>query len=41
MVAILQMTFKPIFYNEKVCILIEISLKFVLKSPIDINAALV
>ena len=33
--------FKCIFLNEKICILIEISLKFVPKGPIDNNPALV
>ena len=33
--------FKRIFFNEKFCILIEISLKFVPKGPIDNNSALV
>ena len=33
--------FKYIFINEKFCILIQISRKFVLKGPIDIRAALV
>ena len=33
--------FRCIFMNEKFCILIEISLKFVPKSPIDNNPALV
>ena len=32
---------KCIFVNEKFCILIEISLKFVPKGPIDNNPALV
>ena len=34
-------TFKCIFVNENFCILIEISLKSVLKGPIDNNPALV
>ena len=33
--------FKYIFINEKFCILIQISRKFVLKGPIDIRPALV
>ena len=33
--------FTCIFMNEKFCILIKISLKFVPKSPIDNNPALV
>ena len=33
--------FKCIFLNETFCILIKISLKFVLKGPIDNNPALV
>ena len=33
--------FKCIFVNEKFCILIEISLKFVPKGPIDNNLLLV
>ena len=33
--------FGCIFMNEKLCILIEISLKFVPKGPIDNNPALV
>ena len=33
--------FKYIFLNEKFCILIKISLKFVPKGPIDNNPALV
>ena len=33
--------FSCIFKNEKFCILIKISLKFVLKGPIDNNLALV
>ena len=33
--------FRCIFVNEKFCILIEISLKFVPKGPIDDNPALV
>ena len=33
--------FKCIFMNEKFCILIKISLKFVPKGPIDNNPALV
>ena len=33
--------FKHIFLNEKFCILIKISLKFVPKGPIDNNPALV
>ena len=33
--------FKCIFLNEKLCILIQISLKFVPKGPIDNNPALV
>ena len=33
--------FKRIFFNENFCILIEISLKFVPKGPIDNNSALV
>ena len=33
--------FKCIFVNEKFCILIKISLKFVPKGPIDNNSALV
>ena len=33
--------FRCIFVNEKFCILIEISLKFVPKGPIDNNPALV
>ena len=33
--------FKCIFVNEKFCILIKISLNFVLKGPIDNKAALV
>ena len=33
--------FKCIFVNEKFCILIKISLKFVPKGPIDNNPALV
>ena len=40
MAAISQMTF-CIFVNEKFCILIKISLKFVPKGPIDNNQALV
>ena len=42
MAAILQMTFSDAFFmNEKFCILIKISLKFVPKGPIDNNPALV
>ena len=33
--------FKCIFLNKKICILIQISLKFVPKGPIDNNPALV
>ena len=33
--------FKSIFFNEKFCILIKISLKFVPKGPNDNNTALV
>ena len=33
--------FKHIFVNEKFCILIKISLKFVRRGPIDNNQALV
>ena len=33
--------FKSIFMNEKFCILIKISLKFVPQGPIDNNQALV
>ena len=33
--------FSCIFVNEKICILIQISLKFVPKDPIDNNPALV
>ena len=33
--------FKCIFMNEKFCILIEISMKFVPKGPIDNNSALI
>ena len=33
--------FKYIFMNEKSCLFIEVSLKFVLKGPIDNNPALV
>ena len=33
--------FRNIFVNEKFCILIKISLKFVPKGPIDNNPALV
>ena len=33
--------FRCIFVNEKICILIKISLKFVAKGPIDNNPALV
>ena len=33
--------FKCIFLNEKLCILIRISLKFAPKGPIDNNPALV
>ena len=33
--------FKCIFLNEKVCIVIQISLKFVPRGPIDNNPALV
>ena len=33
--------FRYIFVNEKICILIEISPKFVPKGPIDSNIALV
>ena len=33
--------FKCIFFNEKFCILIKISVKFVPKGPIDNNPALV
>ena len=33
--------FKCIFLNEKFCILIQISLKFICKGPIDNNLALV
>ena len=33
--------FRCIFVNEKFCILIKISLKFVLEGPIDDNPALV
>ena len=33
--------FKCIFVNEKFCILIKISLKFIRKGPIDNNLALV
>ena len=33
--------FKCIFVNEKFCILIKISMKFVRKGPIDNNPALV
>ena len=33
--------FRCIFVNEKFCILIKISLKFVLKGPIENNTALV
>ena len=41
MAAILKTTFSYILVNEKFCILIKISLKFVLKGLIDNNAALV
>ena len=34
-------TFKCIFMNEKLCILIQISLKFFLKGPIDNKSSLV
>ena len=34
-------SFKCIFVNEKFCILIEISLKYVPKGPLDNNPALV
>ena len=33
--------FRSIFVNEKFCILIKISLKFVAKGPLDNNPALV
>ena len=33
--------FKCIFFNEKICILMKISLKYVPKGPIDNNPALV
>ena len=39
MAAILQTIFQMHFVNEKVCILIKISLKFVRKGPIDDNPA--
>ena len=42
MAAISQTTFSnAIFVNEKLCILIKISLKFVPKGPIDKNPVLV
>ena len=41
MAAISQTVFSDFFVNEKFCILIKISLKFVPKVPIDYNAALV
>ena len=42
MAAISQMMFSDAFFvNEKFCILIEISLKFVPMGPIDNNPALV
>ena len=42
MAAILQMIFcRGIFMNEKFCISIKISLKFVPEGPIDNNSALV
>ena len=39
--AAISQTILSEFVNEKFCILIKISLKFVLKSPIDNNSALV
>ena len=42
MAAILQMLFSDAFYvNEKFCISIKISLKFVPKGPIDENPTLI
>ena len=42
MAAILQTIILDAFFvNEKFCILIKISLEFVLKGPVDINLALV
>ena len=40
MAAISKTIFSDAFFNENFCILIKISLKFILKGPIDIKPAL-